>query len=240
MRLLLLVFLFTSCAGYVQSIHKQIDNEKRVQRTQYQRKMNNNQLDRRPIRNPVTLGGVPTTASNSNLPPQSMRDYQSRGSRRYNANDLKDNQGDGSLWSGENSESFLFVKNNLKRRGDIIIVNVYSQLKEQIQTELERAFPERMPKKKAGAEAEGEANAAEAAPQAPQDDPDKVYDKISTSVVEQVNQDYILIRGRKEIMYKKFKRYFEIQALVSQKDIKADDTVASKKVLEPKIRVLRY
>ena len=58
--------------------------------------------------------------------------------------------------------------------------------------------------------------------------------------MEQMNQDYLLIRGRKEVMYKKFKRYFEIQAIVSQRDITSTDAVSSTKLLEPKINVLRY
>jgi flagellar basal body L-ring protein FlgH len=233
--LIILSLLLTSCASYVNSIHKKIDNENRGKRAQYQRYMN--PQDRRPISNPVTLGGA-SANTRANLPPQTQRQYQSRGSKRYRAEDLKDNDGDGSLWSGQNSDSFLFIKNNMKRKGDIIIVDVYSQLKKQIQDELGRAYPEKAVKAKKGdtKDAPKEEKAAEVT----KDSPDKVYDKISASVIEQVNQDYILIRGRKEIMYKKFKRYFEIQALVSQKDISANDTVASKKVLESKIKVLRY
>ena len=45
---------------------------------------------------------------------------------------------------------------------------------------------------------------------------------------------------KKEVMYKNYKRYFEIQAIVSQKDISSRDTVSSMKLLEPKINVLRY
>ena len=41
-------------------------------------------------------------------------------------------------------------------------------------------------------------------------------------------------------MFRKFKRYFEFQALVAQKDITAQDTVSSDKLLETKINVLRY
>ena len=59
-------------------------------------------------------------------------------------------------------------------------------------------------------------------------------------MVEQVNQDYLLLRGRKEVIFKEAKRYFEFQAIVSQKDITDNDTVGSLKVLEPRVNVLRY
>ena len=163
------------------------------------------------------------------------------GKKRIQANDLKDNSSDGSLWSGKNSESFLFVTNNLKRKGDIVIIEVLSGLKGKIQSELKRSFPEspsKNKKGKGGDEAPSEAAAPAASNAA--EDPNKVYDKISTTVVEQMNQDYLLVRGRKEILYKKFKRYFEIQAIVSQKDISSQDTITSTKLLEPKINVLRY
>jgi flagellar basal body L-ring protein FlgH len=165
------------------------------------------------------------------------RNYNSPGKQRYQASDLVDNQSDGSLWSGKNSESFLFVNNTLKRQGDIVIIEVKKQLKEKIQSELKRAFPDQKAKKTKKAE---ETPAPEAANTNTQENPEKVYDKISTTVIEQMSQDYLLVRGRKEIMYKKFKRYFEIQAIVSQKDITSRDAVPSVKLLEPRINVLRY
>ncbi len=230
---LLVLFSFFSCANYVQSVHRQIDNEQRQQQRMRYRS------DRRPIQNPVTLGG-PTANTKKNLYPSVKRNYNTTAKRRYQASDLVDNQSDGSLWSGKNSETFLFVNNNLKRKGDIVIIEVKKQLKDKIQDELKRAFPE--PKKRGAKAAEEPAGEEEAqtAANAPAENPDKVYDKISTTVMEQMNQDYLLIRGRKEVMYKKFKRYFEIQAIVSQRDITSTDAVSSTKLLEPKINVLRY
>ena len=236
---LFILLTFSSCASYVNQIHRQIDNESGQRRRVQQNQQIAMGQDRRPIQNPVTLGATPTANTSSNYYPENQRNYNSRGVRRYRAEDLKDNDSDGSLWSGQNAESFLFVTNNMKKKGDIVIIDVYSKLKEKIQEELARNYPE-APKKAAkgkdGAAAEEPPPAAENA----QDNPEKVYDKISTSVIEQVNQDYLLVRGRKEIMYKNFKRYFEIQAVISQKDINQNDIVPSKKVLEPKINVLRY
>mgnify|MGYP000613221679 CR=1 FL=1 len=60
-----------------------------------------------------------------------------------------------------------------------------------------------------------------------------------TSVVERINQDYLVLKGRKEVLFKDNKHYVEIQTVVSQKDINKQDTVVSRKLLEPKINVLR-
>ena len=67
----------------------------------------------------------------------------------------------------------------------------------------------------------------------------KVYDRISSVVVEEINKDHVLIRGRKNLLYKNRKRLVEVQALVSKKDITVDDTLDSEKILESSITVLR-
>jgi flagellar basal body L-ring protein FlgH len=241
--LLALIITLSSCASYVQSLHRQIDNEQRKNSRQRTKQIRNNR-DARPIQNPTTLGNYPTASSSRNYNPNSNRQYQSRGTRRHKASDLVDNQGDGSLWTGKNSESFLFVTNNLKNKGDIVIVQVMEDLKNKIQEELKRNFPAPKVKNKKSKRVDSEPKKDEAAPAtaAPKKEggAGKIHDKISTAVVEQVNQDYLLIRGRKEVMFRKFKRYFEIQALVSQKDITSQDTVSSDKLLETKIKVLRY
>lgn len=240
MRFLILSLLvsLTSCASYVDNFHRQISQEQRASSgAPRQQRMNPN--DRRPIQNPVTLNG-PTAGSVRNVDPRVQRQYTSQ-DRRARAEDFVDNQSDGSLWSGKESGNFLFVTNNLKRKGDIVIVEVMDALKDKIQEELKRAFPERKLAKKPGAEEEkAEEKPAENVAAAAPNDPNKVHDKISTSVIEQVNQDYLMLRGRKEVMYKKVKRYFEFQAVVAQKDISSNDAVRSNNILEPRINVLRY
>ena len=245
--LLIILFSLSSCASFVNNMHKKIDREERSKRARTQKKRYDpynayrgaprGSRDQRPIVNPVTLGGNPNSAQVRNMPPQSNRNY---GKRRVKAEDLKDNQSSGSLWTGKNSESFLFVTNNLKRQGDFVIVQVMNSLKDKIQDELKRTFPEPRPvkgKKTADAPA---ADAAKDSLETPSSEEDKVHDKISTQVVEEVNKDYLLVRGRKEVMFKKRKRFIEFQALVSRKDISSTDEVKSDRVLEPKVSVLRY
>ncbi len=258
MRVILLIslFVFGSCASYVNKMHRQIDQDERVQKygknvapPQRRRANPYNQYyrghDKRPVNQPITLGRPvrANTRNTKNLPPQSNRNFDTFGKRRVTADDLKDNGQSGSLWTGKHSESFLFVTNNIKRAGDIVIVEVMSPLKAQIEEELKRTFPEARKKKKSSSkkeEAKAEKPKEEVAATNAEDDPKKVYDKISTQVVEEVNQDYLLVRGRKEIMFKTRKRFIEFQALVSRKDITTTDAVKSTKVLEPRISVLRY
>ncbi len=249
MKILILatLFLFTSCASYVNRMHRQIDHEERVAagyparpaQVPYNRYQAANA---RGINNPVTLGGGArqSTRNTPNLPPQNQRDFDGYGKRRVTANDLKDNEQSGSLWTGKHSESFLFVTNNIKRAGDIVIVEVLNPLKETIQEELERTFPVAPQKTKKGEKAEEKKEAPAEEVAKGETDEKKVYDKISTQVIEEINKDYLLVRGRKEIMYKTRRRFIEFQALVSRKDISNDDAVQSSKVLEPKISVLRY
>jgi flagellar basal body L-ring protein FlgH len=237
--LMYLYFVFHfSCASYVNSIHRQFDSANQRKATRYKKTPNNYNK----FNNPVTLNGIPSANSQRDNLPNTQRNYNSKGARRYRADDLVDNQDDGSLWTGKNSESFLFINSNLKKKGDIVIIEVMQELKDKIQEELKRSFPEKKtPKKKSkGKAADKAAEAPAPTPAATQDDPNKIHDKISTNVIEQINSDYVLIRGRKEVLYKKYKRYFEFQAIVSQKDVTSRDTVTSVKLLEPKINVLRY
>ena len=222
-NLILLLILTSSCASYVQKMHNQISADERGESPQAaQRQYSSRQKkfydpyngyrgipvdkrDARPIENPLTLGGP----QRSNPPPV-KRNY----SKRYTADDLKDNSDGSSLWNGKNSESFLFVQNNVKRKGDVVIVEVLSMLKDNITNELKRAYPE---PKRATSE-----------------------DEEKKEVVEEVNKDYLMVRGRKEVLFKERKRYVELRALVSRKDIKDNDTVSSKSLLEPKVTALRY
>jgi flagellar L-ring protein precursor FlgH len=250
MKYLLLAtfFIFGSCASYVNKMHRQIDNDRRAQyrgsrqaRPQGYAPRYQRYGDRRPISNPVTIGGARQSTRNTpNLPPQTKRNFDGYGKRRITANDLKDNEQSGSLWTGKHSESFLFVTNNIKRAGDIVIVEVMNPLKETIQDELIRTFPVSKSKKSDKSKKGDKVEKTKEEVAVKETDEKKVYDKISTQVIEEINKDYLLVRGRKEVMFKTKKRFIEFQALVSRKDISNDDAVKSTQVIEPKITVLRY
>lgn len=239
----LLVFFLTSCANYVNSLHRQIDREDRAnskgpssgpkyQGSQYWHKKFRPDQDRRPIQNPITL------SQSGQVAPPVKREYRPS---RYSANDFKDNGSDGSLWANQGSSASLFTYQNDKRAGDIVIINVMENLRNQISAELKRTFPDR-PKRKKEDDSKKKKTAAAPAPAAPKDQDDmdmKVYDKISGTVMEEISQDYILLRGQKEVIFKKEKRAIEVQALVSRRDIMENDYVNSDKLLESRVYIIR-
>ncbi len=248
--LFVLMFL-TSCANYVSNVHRQIDREdkmgsrqKRVNadspNPEYCRNRFRPEQDKRPIKNPVTYSLGQGSSGQANVPPPVRRDYRPS---RYNANDFKDGGDDGSLWANQGSSASLFTYQNDKKQGDIVIINVLENLRNQISAELKRTFPDKPKKKAEGEKKDTKAAAAPApAPAANKDDQEmdmKVYDKISGTVLEEISQDYILVRGQKEVIFKKEKRSIEVQALVSRKDILENDYVNSDKLLESRVFILR-
>lgn len=251
---LLSVLLLTSCSNYVNNIHRQIDREERgtsapvaktkkksAESSDYQRYKNkwNTTGDRRPIENPLTYSlGRPS----GRVEPSVKRDYRPQ---RYRASDFRDNDDSGSLWANQGQSASLFTYQNDKRVGDMVIINVLENLRNQISNELKSHFPDK--KKVVDGKNQDPRAAAAAAAQNPQannantdNDMDmKVYDKVSGTVIEELSKDYILLRGRKEVIYKKEKRSIEIQALVSRKDIMENDYVNSDRLLESKVFILR-
>jgi flagellar L-ring protein FlgH len=245
--ILFLLFFLTSCASYINSLHRQIDHEDRRNTPRIQEPTNRfgdyrpddrfrPERDKRPIKNPVTfsLGG----ASSGRVSPPVKREYRPQ---RYQADDFIDNDNNGSLWASQGSGASLFTYQANKQAGDMVIINVLENLKNQISVELKRAFPDKSSKTTAGAGGENKTgeNQSSSANSSQDNDMDvKVYDKISSSIAREVNKDYVLIRGRKEVIFKKEKRFIEVQGLVSRKDIMEDDYVNSDKMLESKVFVL--
>lgn len=244
--LIIASLFFSSCANYISQMHREFDRAdgtpppttKRDKFSLYRQ----NQM--KPRRNMIN------SSNNPYVVPSVKRSYKPERvqRKRFKARDLADSGGDGSLWSGnEGRNNFLFTENRKKSNGDIILLKVGGRLKNEITAELKRAFPSPVKKKKKDqadpAKDEGKAPASTAA--AGGDDKevdastDQVYDRISSVVVEEINQDHILLRGRKNVLYKNRKRVVEVQALISRRDIANDDTVHSNRVLESQVTVLR-
>jgi flagellar L-ring protein FlgH len=242
-----LLFL-VSCAGYVNNIHRQIDREEKISRgdtrddmknhfAPYRNKFNR-EGDKRPIKNPVTYS-LSDGGPSGNFRPPVKRNYRPQ---RMKADDFEDNESDGSLWANQGSSSSLFTYQNDKHTGDMVIINVLENLRNQISSELKRAYPDKPKKIAEGEKPGGKQASSSPAPSGSPDENDvdmKVYDKISGTVMEEISKDYILLRGRKEVIFKKEKRSIEIQALVSRKDIMENDYVNSDKLLESRVFILR-
>jgi flagellar L-ring protein FlgH len=244
---LFLLLTLVSCAGYVDRVHRQIDQEEKVAHRDPRdpkdhfapyRSRFSPENDKRPIKNPVTysLGSDP---GGQRRPPPVKREYRQQ---RAKADDFVDKEDSGSLWADQGSSSSLFTYQNDKHMGDMVIINVLEDLRNQISSELKRTFPDRA--RKSGKSVEGDKKeapkAAAAAPEGPADNEMdmKVYDKISGTVTEEISKDYILLRGRKDVIFKKEKRAIEVQALVSRKDIMENDYVNSDKLLESRVFII--
>lgn len=247
---LLLLLFFVSCANYVNNIHRQIDREEKVSRNDNRDEMRQhyspykNRFDRsgdkRPINNPHTFSLSDGSPSGQVKPPV-KREYRPQ---RYQAEDFVDSDNSGSLWANQGSSASLFTYQNDKRTGDMVIINVLENLRNQISSELKRVFPDRPKKVAQGEKEKGDGKKEQPAPSAigPGKDEEmdmKVYDKISGTVMEEISKDYILLRGRKDVIYKKEKKSIEVQGLVSRKDIMENDYVNSDRLLDARVFILK-
>lgn len=246
--ILITSLLFSSCANYISQMHQEFDKHDGVKPPPQRDKFalyRQNQMASKYSKKPLI-----TSESNPYVVPSVKRDYKNPSSpaKRYKAKDLADNRGDGSLWSGqEGRNNFLFTRDNKKSNGDIVLIKVAGKLKNEITAELKRAFPSPIPKKTEDDKSEEKESAAKepASTTASSEDKkvdastDKVYDRISSVIIEQINEDHLLLRGRKNVLYKNRKRVVEVQALVARRDVLTDDTVNSNQILESQVSVIR-
>jgi len=244
--LLLSLFLFSSCSNYIAQMHKEFDRAEGVrppaERDKFAMYRGNQRM--MPKQKPMV-----NSDSNPYVVPSVKRKYSNPDkNKRYKANDLADNAGDGSLWSGvEGRDNYLFTQNDKKSHGDIILIKVAGKLKNDITAELRRAFPSPIKSQENNKEEDkGKAPASTTAETPTGGDDqnvdastDKVYDRVSSVVVEEINEDHLLLRGRKNVLYKNRKRVIEIQALVARRDVLDDDTINSNKVIENQVSIVR-
>lgn len=234
-----LTFMLSSCSSYISQMYKDLDRAEGKSSNPQQSQDKFDLYRKKPQ--------MAATSNTRQLLPQTKRSYtpSEDAQKRYKANDLNDNSNDGSLWTASNSKTdYLFTHDVDKKNGDIVLIQVMGNLKNEITAELKRAFPDPIKKKVDPAKPTDPAAAAAPAPpsganEEPTGEDGKVYDRISSVVVEEINKDHVLIRGRKNLLYKNRKRLVEVQALVSKRDITVDDTLDSEKILESSITVLR-
>lgn len=257
MRLLIIItsLFFMGCSTYVDKWHQQMDIEQARRQGAYRMGSKGNQhfdlyRQNKPINQrlanlpPVVEPGDKLHSTNEarRLQPAVKRQYVPKEQRRPKASDLVDNGNEGSLWSGNGQANFLFSRNNNKKHGDIVVIEVQDKLKKDISLELARAFPEMTITKKKKDDKKGEAK-QEPAAEAPENEnsptSNKVHDRISSVVVEEVSRDHLLVRGRKDVLYKKRKRLVEVQALVARRDVTDEDSVLSSNIIESSVAVLR-
>ncbi len=255
--LLSIVTLMASCSSFVDGVYRDLDRQERAfadeeannqpypdQFDQFRKntKRKTSSVYNKPGRN----RGEVSTNNQKLVSPEVKRQYQDErvALKRTTASDLTDNGSDGSLWSGTDPNAFLFSTSKSKTSGDIIQINVNTKLRNEITLELKKAFPENPYEIKAKAEGEKKTDGAPATPApataaAPAEAEGGAQDRISGVVVEEINREHLLIKGRKNVLYKNRKRMVEVQALVSRKDITDDDAVSSDSILESNVSVVR-
>ncbi|MBC7712484.1 MAG: flagellar basal body L-ring protein FlgH [Rhizobacter sp.] len=249
--------LLTSCGSFMDGMYKDLDHQERVSAEaaedeqtppdQFDQYRKNTKRRTSSVYNKPKGRGVVSTESAKNVNPEVKRQYQDErvALKRTTASDLTDNGTDGSLWGSSNPNAFLFATSKSKSSGDIVQINVGAKLRNEITMELKRAFPENPYDAVAAAEKKPEAvpgapvaavtpPVAGAKPEAGAD-----TDRISGVVVEEINREHLLIKGRKNVLFKNRKRMVEVQALVSRKDITDDDSVSSDAILESNVSVVR-
>lgn len=248
-------FLLTSCSSYMNTIYKDFEQQDR-QNSEVDIPTDGFEQYRHPKRKTSSeynrTDRTVTTGNEKSVSPGVKRQYkgEKEAVKRYTASDLTDKGSDGSLWAGSDPNAFLFSNNKNKNSGDIVQINVLPRLKNEITMELKKAFPDNPYDAKASSEA-----AKTGDPKTPttSDKPtpekkeaaadtaggDSAQDKISGVVVEEINREHLLIKGRKNVLFKNRKRMVEVQALVSRKDIGENDTVSSDAILESNVTVVR-
>lgn len=253
--LILLPLLFlTSCAGYVNNMYNQLDREEAQAEKRRPSKDDKFALYRKKSRaqmNQENTDNIPrlSTTERKVVDPSVKRQYvpATEVKKRYKAEDLQDNSDSGSLWAGEGKDNSLFASKHEKQNGDIVVINVMANLKNEITAELKKAYPSEAPAPKAAAPAATDKTAAAAPAEKPAapaaddtaTDQGKIYDKISSVIIEEINRDHVLLRGRKTLLYNSRKVTVEVQALTPRKSIAEDDSVDSNSILESNIRVVR-
>jgi flagellar L-ring protein FlgH len=240
--ILFLLGALTSCSHYVSKLHSNIDRDMARQGVagpgqldpHFEQFRNQQQQGRAQVQ------GLTTSAQQRNLAPNVQRQYrpaqdsaQTSTRRRVTANDLNDNDNTGSLWVRNGAPASLFTTAPNHNQGDIVLIDVYRRLRNEITLELQRAFPP--PPSSDGQTPESQAAAANET--ATEDD--RVYDRVSTVIVEEVNRDHVLLRGRKYLIFRNRRRLVEVQALISRRDISETNSISSDDILESRIAVLR-
>jgi flagellar L-ring protein FlgH len=240
LALIISLFIISSCASYIKQWHGQLDNDTKTYNNSRRKKSSKFDLYRKKkINKKFNI----STKTHAHLRPATQRKYTTaQGSQRTKAQDLEDNVNTTSLWAGQGENSYLFTTSTRKKKYDIIIINVFSALKNDIQAELGRAFPVRRKKEDTTKKDQAKNKSpVDILPEPKQEEVNNndVFDRISSVIVEEINKDHILLRGKKSILFRNRKRQIEIQALIARQDISLNNAVNSDKIIESSIEIMR-
>lgn len=243
--------LLTSCSSFIDGMYKDLDRQEGVSNNEPlenedypdqfdQFRKNTKRRTSSEYNKPGRNRDEVSTNTQKLVSPGIKRQYQDErvALKRTTASDLTDNGNDGSLWGSGDANAFLFSTSKNKSSGDIVQIDVLTKLKNEITLELKRAFPDN-PYETGKAAAAAAATPSTTPATAPATDAETETDKISGVVVEEINREHLLIKGRKNVLFKNRKRMIEVQALVSRKDITENDSVSSDSIIETNVTVVR-
>lgn len=217
-------------------------------------------FDKRPLQDPLTY----TLEGDRSWEEQELMTGPIDIKRRQRSSDFEDRDQSGSLWQSYDDASSFFTSTNDRKAGQIIVIDVMEGLRQTITSELKRSFPapglfqeqtsaQNSPLDQALADLKKPTDPQSKDPNATSSDniEDKktrepssttnndqveiVYDKISTRIDKTYLNDHVLLKGRKEVVFRQKKRLIEIHALVKKNTLDPKDHVKSDDIVESRV-----
>ena len=221
MKIIVFVLLISSCSHYINRIHKNLDNsisrKKRVKNNKFSYLQNHSPYKKRKL----------SSKTHPVVHPKVKRKYGVK--KRYRKEDLRDDSYNGSLWASDKGNNFLFDDKIKKKKGDIIEIEVQEKLKEEIITELKLHEKRYLPPEEKKNEKEKSKSSSK----------ESFTDKIVSILIEEINKNHVLLKGRKNLLYKGRKKMIELQALVARRHISTEGLLSSDHILESNIAIIR-
>ena len=219
MKIIFFLFLISSCSHYINRIHKNLDDsisrKKRIKNNKFSYLQNHSSYKKRKM----------SSKTHPVVHPKVKRKYGVK--KRYRKEDLRDDSYNGSLWASDQGNNFLFDDKIKKKQGDIIEIEVKENLKDEILAELrihEKKYIQTEEKKNEKPKSSSE---------------ETFSDKIVSILIEEINKNHVLLKGRKNLLYKGRKRLIELQALVARRHISTEGLLSSDHILESNVAIIR-
>jgi flagellar L-ring protein precursor FlgH len=253
-------YLVSGCSSFVERIQADIYRQKGQSAPLYNNamKQKTTKFDELKITDPLTY-----TAYGDN----GAKDKAAPGTRKTR-NDFIDGGNGGSLWGTYDNTTSFFTNAMTIRETDIIVLEVLEDMKKTITRELRKAYPPHMggsilsaahASNQSKIQRDAASTSASASAKDPaainpltgpiaggadKEDADKevaeiVYDKISTRVVERISSDHVILKGKKEVIFRGKKRYIEIEAMAKAAEIEEGGKLKSDKIIESRVTVLK-
>ena len=233
--------IFVSCSSYVEKAYVYPD------KSGYNRY---NQIQKKEIsRGIASRNSTSSNSSSRNNRTSRRKDFLPRTKMRYlkrnssgletkKVNDLRDNGNDGSLWKWRGQENYFFSRNNSKKNGDVVTIEIKKNLHNSILDEihnhiLKKSKGIRMKRYSLKREISSEKKPGNSSKI------DEVYSKIPSIIVKNKEDGYLVVQGEKFFFYKNKKNLVRVKALVRKSDIDPRDIVDSDNILNINISVLR-